>query len=395
MSEAGRQPTSAAERPGDVLRLPPAGTVDRAPMPEPSDPGLPSSLPSGHRDPVEGHERFATGEIAIVCSHYELGLLRRVTEFRRGSRRAPKVVLESSRGRLLLKRRAIGRNGAQSVAFAHAVQTHLSRRGFPLARLLPTRDGRTSVAVGGAVYELFEFVDGVRYDRSERATLDAGRTLAELHRLAAGHPSDGAPAAGGYHESPIVLDALAELPGLGNASIPAGLCAGLTALYEHAAGRARAMGFSAWPRQVVHGDYHPGNIVFSAGPGSDEDSSRVRAVLDYDACRLGPRALDLANGALQFSVTRLGLQPASWPVALDRTRLWAFLTGYDSVPGCIISKAELAALPWLMIEALIAEATVPIRATGRFGQLDAAEFLAMVDRKANWIAQHHEEVSQL
>ena len=98
---------------------------------------------------------------------------------------------------------------------------------------------------------------------------------------------------------------------------------------------------------------------------------------------------------MQFSVTRTGLDPMAWPVELDHERLHAFLRAYDAVEGCILSRAECRALPWLMIEALITEATLPIAATGRFGQIEGSTFLRMVDRKANWIADEAKELIQI
>ncbi|MEL6797352.1 MAG: hypothetical protein AAFO89_11095, partial [Planctomycetota bacterium] len=85
----------------------------------------------------------------------------------------------------------------------------------------------------------------------------------------------------------------------------------------------------------------------------------------------------------------------AWPVELDTVRLHAFLRAYDAVEGCILSQAELRAMPWLMIEALIAEAAMPIAATGRFGSIDGGAFLEMVDRKATWLVDTHETVVML
>ncbi len=350
-------------------------------------PAAPAAGPGAAREPVEGHHRFATGELAMACSHYELGVISSVREFRRGSRRSPKAVLDTSRGRVLIKRRSVGRDTPQHVAFSHAVQDRLRERSFPLARLIRSRDGRGSVTVEGQVYEVFEFINGTRYDRSEGQTADAGRTLAYFHRLLAGFAPPGRSAEGSYHANvmvPGVLHGMASSlgrPGLGP------VCERLSSVYERASARSRELGVSAWPRQVIHCDYHPGNLVFADG--------MARAVVDFDASRIGPRVLDVANGALQFSVTRSGLDPSEWPVELDLARLHAFLRAYDAVEGCILSRAELRALPWLMIEALIAEAAMPIAATGRFGSIDGGAFLEMVERKSNWLLDTHGTVIEL
>jgi homoserine kinase type II len=112
----------------------------------------------------------------------------------------------------------------------------------------------------------------------------------------------------------------------------------------------------------------------------------VAAVIDYDSARLQQRAIDLANGALQFSILGGGDDPAQWPAHLDEGRLRRFLAGYDSVN--VISTAELEALPYLMCEAMIAEAVLPIAATGSFGRMEGFPFLQMIHRKVQWVLAH-------
>ena len=51
----------------------------------------------------------------------------------------------------------------------------------------------------------------------------------------------------------------------------------------------------------------------------------------------------------------------------------------------LLSEAEVKTVPWLMIEALIAEAVFPIAATGTFGRLEGLMFLQMVQRKVGWM----------
>jgi len=74
-------------------------------------------------------------------------------------------------------------------------------------------------------------------------------------------------------------------------------------------------------------------------------------------------------------------------------RFKRFLRGYDEV--MLLSQAEIAAIPWLMIEALIAEAVFPIAATGQFGRMDGMAFLQMVTRKTKWLAEHSKMLVEL
>ena len=51
-------------------------------------------------------------------------------------------------------------------------------------------------------------------------------------------------------------------------------------------------------------------------------------------------------------------------------------------------QAEIRTIPWLMVEALIAEAVFPIAATGNFGRMEGLAFLQMVQRKVHWMQQN-------
>ena len=137
-------------------------------------------------------------------------------------------------------------------------------------------------------------------------------------------------------------------------------------------------GFGTWPARVLHGDWHPGNLLYRKG--------EIVAVLDFDSARAEPRIIDVANAALQFSMTTPDPDhPETWPDPLDVSRIRALIRGYDEASGDPIQPAERQVLPWLIIEALILESVVPIAATGRFAQLDGSAFLQMVERKVRWL----------
>ena len=118
------------------------------------------------------------------------------------------------------------------------------------------------------------------------------------------------------------------------------------------------------------------------------------AVIDYDAARIQQRIIDVANGALQFSILGGGDDPARWPDGIDESRFKRFIRGYESVPNCVISRAELRTVPFLMIEALIAEAAIPIAATGSFARMEGTDFLLMVERKVRWFQEHGERLTK-
>jgi homoserine kinase type II len=331
-------------------------------------------------------QRFAPYELATVLSHYDVGVIRSLRSFARGSRAAPKLRIRSDSGEYLLKRRAPGRDDPFRVAFCHCLQLELARHGYPVPRLMGTRaDCNSMVQLEGRVYELFEFVPGDRFDGSAATAAEAGAALARLHRLLRDfHPPYEAPR-GSYHgaaDAASVFDqleaAVCAQEGPAAASEVARSALVLRQAYQEAAARAEEAGFGGWPSALLHGDWHPGNILFRQG--------RVVAVLDFDSARLEPRMADVANGALQFSMRMTDPRdPLQWPEGLEADRLKGFFRGYDSAAEAALTPQERAAAPWLIVEALIIESVLPIAATGSFARLRGSRFLQMVERKVAWL----------
>jgi len=338
-------------------------------------------------------ERFSPSELAVVLSHYDLGVIESAREYPRGSRRSPKLLLRTANGWYLLKRRAQGRDKPARVTFAHTLLWHLRQKGFPVPQLLTTRDGQRSMLIHNRrVYELFEYVGGKKYDGSLEQTTHAGKTLARFHRAVADFQTAWQPPPGGYHDSPAVRTGLHAIPGsIGSHDSVIGQEAELLTLtqellerYEQAAEAVNRLGFADWPGWIVHGDWHPGNMTFR--------QNRVAAVLDFDAARRSPAVTDVANGMLQFSILRGGDDPEQWPEFFDQTRMRRFLLGY--VSRARLDREQRRAIPHLMIESLIAECVVPVAATGSLGQIPGFGVLQMVRRKVHWLLRNFERLTQ-
>jgi Ser/Thr protein kinase RdoA (MazF antagonist) len=120
---------------------------------------------------------------------------------------------------------------------------------------------------------------------------------------------------------------------------------------------------------------------------------KVAVVLDFDSIRIAPTVIDLANGMLQFSIVAGSADPADWPDHFDRDRLIQFLKGYRSVTE--LDADTLESLIDLMIETMIAESVLPIAATGFFGHHHGTDFLQMIRRKADWLKENRERLTEL
>jgi Ser/Thr protein kinase RdoA (MazF antagonist) len=336
-------------------------------------------------------ERFAPSELAVVLSHYDIGVIESAKEFPRGSRRAPKLLLKTGRGRYLLKRRASGKDDPFKVAFAHALIAHLRACNFPVPALIGTRDQSNSLLqLGGHVYELFEFVEGARYDNSLDQTTHAGGALAMYHGAVAGFETEWTPPAGSYHDAVAVRNGLNAIPTttaehdsvIGHEAELLHLTQELYEQYDEVAERVRAAGFTEWNKTIIHGDWHPGNMLFN------ED--RVCAVLDFDAARHQPAIIDIAYGMLQFSILRGVSGPDEWPDFGDETRTKRFIAGYTALHEMPAEQRQV--VPELMIEALIGETVLPIAVTGSFGRLPGFGVLQMINRKVHWLLSNGERL---
>ena len=353
--------------------------------------------------PGEARARFEPAELRTVLAHYRLGELSGITELEAGSRRAPKVRISGSEGEFLLKRRAARPELVERVVFNHGLQLHLEADGVPVARLVGTlRENRSMLILEEQVYELFEWVDGRRIVRAAPEVRNAGRILGRLHRSGERFEPAGESGVLGFHAARTVKHAFERVePAIVRAD-PAvdrpALAAVIDRLHgalERARDEVEAGGWDSLPDQPIHGDWHPGNVLFTPGAGTERKPGIVRAVIDFDSSRREPRLVDLANGLLHFAMrSDRDRSPADWPISLSPSRMEAMVSGWREIVGPPL-PGEGPMLPSLMIEALVAESVVPIARHGRFAAVPGHAFLEMVSRKAGWIAEHARAISSL
>jgi aminoglycoside phosphotransferase (APT) family kinase protein len=341
----------------------------------------------------EDRARISAGELAIVCSRYDLGDVRSARNFRGGSRASPKALLITTKGAFLLKRRAAP--AAEStraewlhrIALSHQVILGLAARGLPVPSLVGTRDDHNSMLqVDDQVYEIYRFVKGRPYDRLPGTAAAAGELLARCHEAMRDVRPDWPPPRRSYHAHAQMEAIIRSLPErLGNAAVErvAGELAARYAAATSAAGEVSRM-----PDQLIHGDWHPGNLLWT----ETAPPARVAAILDFDTICVSTAMTDAANGALQFALRRKAIdepKPGTAPfsIVFDPELFGAFWAGYRRAEAGT-SEWPVAAVPGLCIEAIIAEAVLPIAATGRFGRYSGHGVLRLVNRTAAGFEQN-------
>lgn len=297
--------------------------------------------PDGSRHPPD---RGPIAHEAVMEALRRFGIAgARVRLVPRGSKRAPKFLVEHRGERLLLKRRR-PTVGAGS-EFGAEVQAALAERGFRVPAVRRDLEGRSIALVDGAAWELVEFVEGERYPRTVAAASSAGAMLASLHRVLASMRSP-QPRRASFHDSPLVRRTLEGLVEDAAANFDTDRLRRVKAFadrYEQASSQVRSV-WNDLPQSLLHGDFHPGNLLFSG--------EAVAAVLDWEAVREDAAIAEFSSAAFHFSLpSKLLAEEHPLPGGLRIDLLAAFATGYGGVAaGLGLAVVELA------VEAAIAEA---------------------------------------
>ena len=260
-------------------------------------------------------------------SHFDIGVIDSIVEFPRGSRKAPKLLIVTEQGKFLLKRRARGKDDPYKVAFCHAMQLYLAAKQFPLPHLIGTQQGQQLDAPVAR-----QRLRAVRVHPRPGVPADAGSDVRQRARAGA-VPQ----AAGGLQNRVAAAHAAAitwpRRSSTGLRPIPpvlakAGTLDGdiqamlefLLDSYRHAAETVDGLGIEGWPKQIVHADWHPGNMLFR--------DNHVVAVIDYDSARQLPRDhRHRQRGACSSRSSAATRTSRKWPEYLDESRFKRFLRG--------------------------------------------------------------------
>lgn len=317
---------------------------------------------------TEPARQFTPEEISAVLGHYELGAVTSVRALIGGGAGSPKAFIECARGSFVLKKRAPARSNPFRVAYAHEIMLQLRARGFDaVPSLVGTRgDNNSMVQLEGCVYELFVFIEGRAFGRRPEQARAAGAALARIHTTLDGFTP--------RQPDPPARNEIATLIRRAADAVRA---RSLGQQLEKLVETARVE--DAHPRGLVHGDYHPGNLLFREGV--------VVGVFDFDSARRAPRGDDVAQGLVQFSMKRAAA-PTEWPPEPDTNLASAFLAGYAQAGDRPVLTPESA--PAAMVRAIALE-WAESAIGGLLGAPDrATDLLEAVVHKARWLTDHAE-----
>ncbi|MEW6357562.1 MAG: phosphotransferase [Planctomycetota bacterium] len=337
---------------------------------------------------MSSSREITAGFVEDVLANYDLGTVSKA-HLSGGGTANVNTVIETERGRMFLRRRNPKYCTVDQLVFDHDLMRHLASKGIPGPLPMPTKKGRTWVQTDGGTFELHRFIDGHRHDRGNREQIkSAARELALFH-LAGMNFRCLASKAWPRYDSPFLIRAAV-------ASIDGRLSPDRHEDMEFVRRQVGKLAkdlpderYAALPRYVIHGDYHPANMLFR--------DDAVAGIFDLDWASRQPRVRDLADGVLFYAAERAsdidGADIVSLTAAMtyNEERIRLFLSTYHKTLP--IRSEEMATLPqflrarWLYCRAA-GMAKVP-------DQRKEDYFFRDIRGPLRWIEDHEQNLSTL
>jgi homoserine kinase type II len=295
----------------------------------------------------------------ILSDHYEIGRLVDYEQLHLGYVNVSYIietVISGKKNKYFLRRYKKGIR-EEEVRFEHSIVKHLVKKDFNLvAGLTNTRDGKTFVKQfeGGedVFYAVFDFLPGedkytwVNPACSDEDLRGSASVLAQFHNAV----SDLNPE--GKRYEPKISDLLPKIAEnvqryareAGKTVFDACFLKNLGLILATIELTNRAIGgreCKETVHQVIHCDYHPGNLKFQSG--------EITGLFDFDWSKVDARCFDVALAITYFCTTWEGKQGGS----LQLNKAAAFLNAYQNtlrtVPGAEpLSDVELKCLPYMI-----------------------------------------------
>ncbi len=309
---------------------------------------------------------------ALVERCYSIGNVCRVTEIVSGPGSSVwQVESADSRGPRVFCLKGHKSKSLERIRLEHDLIESFKRQRFHLApSAIPLTDGDTAFSESEGHFSLYEFVesdppfDWTGHGWSDFHAEEAGKALADFHEAG--------------------FSVLKDLTNEQRASLSAddGTLAALKAnrdfgswdclstefkvILEKVAERAlkEAESVSEQRGILIHGDFHPGNVLFLKG--------QIVAVLDLDYCRIGRRSFDIAYAMVAF-----GLDNSCG--RFEQSRSEKFLASYHEMalslpllrrqpqPVPAVLRQEMSLAAWLIALWIINQGATDMSMRARLG----------------------------
>jgi len=317
----------------------------------------------------------------VIRAHYEVGAVDRPRPFEgTHQRRHRKMVVDTGKGRFLVKTYHADVATLDALAFQHRLAGHLARQGLPVAEIQRTREGRGIVVVDDWALELQRFVEGEAMRVGDRTLRVSANALGKFHEACRDFPApprdarmwrfSEVPRASfeGFYKRARAERDTPELTDQCNR----------IALFLH--GAAEALSFqrrNQFETGLIHGDWHGGNLLFRG--------EELAAILDLEFAGMGCYLEDLA-----YAVSNLCVRTTENPEKM-RVRTELLLDAYED--SRTLSPVERIALYYAVgVKHVTTVCYQSVQQGGTVAGLTCAQWMARLDAQCAWLGDTAERL---
>ncbi len=236
-----------------------------------------------------------------------------------GRGRSKSIIIDTDHGRKIVKRYKDTVSNSM-IEYEHSIVEFLRSTGYQVPNLVTSTSGSTVTTSGSARYVLFDFIEGGFHyhnywfppSQEKKYISASGKSLADLHKglkdfIPRGNNPNGFTGQDGdrgrnldwYLEQ--LSDNQKQFTGTSGGKSPQAeniLHSQTGNIQESLVELENEINQANLPKQIIHGDYGPYNILFK--------DNKIIAVLDFELARLDWRITDLVYALPRFAETRFG-----------------------------------------------------------------------------------------
>lgn len=231
----------------------------------------------------------------IIREHYDLGEVQIPEKLHAAhQRRHRKLVVETQKGRFLVKTYKNDPAILDTLRFQHRLSAHLAKNDLPVARIQEAKNGKRIVEIDNWAVELQQFIEGESMKVSEESLIISAKALGKFHEVCRDFPRpDRDTRLWRFSEVPREtfgrLYRLAKREGIEQEIDE--YCNSIAFFLRDASEELHWDARSQFETGLIHGDWHSGNLLFKDGA--------LVAILDLefagDGCYLEDLAYAVSN----------------------------------------------------------------------------------------------------
>jgi Ser/Thr protein kinase RdoA (MazF antagonist) len=322
-----------------------------------------------------GEENGRASLAKVIAQFYDLGDVSAPEPVAAAhQRRHRKLIVETSRGKFLVKTYKRDPYVLDALRFQHRLSDHLHEHQLPVAKIQEARNGKRIVEVDTWAIELQEFVEGTPMHVSSETLEVSAHALGRFHRVCHDFPRPERDARM-WRFSQVPRSNLAQLYAAaqreGDSPALTSDCNAI-ALFLHDANK--ELNYEArnqFETGLIHGDWHGGNLIFQ--------KDKLMAIVDLefagDGCYLEDLSYAISNLCIRTTVREERLSKRT-DIVLDCYQHYRTL-----------SFAEQIALYYAIGVKHVATVAYQVQQNGQVAGLQAREWMARLRFQCDWLSE--------